>query len=176
MAGIKFRIDVKTEEVEALMERLNETIGPRGTKRFLKTEGSRMLQRITAQRFVREGDAAVGGRWVPLSRATEAFRKRGGFPQSHPINYRTGEMFRWAVSAQGRVTEEGDGTHSLMYPGKQPTGELLSKVNTAQRGKKKRGRGTGATPARPILGLGDRDAEEFLNSLDNFIAKNGGLR
>lgn len=117
---------------------------------FLKTAVVQYIQARVAKRFQSEGDD-VTGRWTPLAVETELIRAAQGFPPSHPINVRTGEMMQFLVADSGDAIGSG-GFAVLTYPSQPPTGELERKMRTAQLGKP-----FPSTPPRPVLGLNMND-------------------
>jgi hypothetical protein len=76
---------------------------------------------------------------------------------------------------------EIDGAAHMMYPGAGSTGgnaELLAKLQTAQSGMRAtplpNGGVGGPTPARPVIGLNERDAAAILTELELYIVAVAG--
>ena len=58
------------------------------------------FKQITGKAFATEG-ASTGQAWRPLAPATQADRRRGGFPPAHPILQRTGDLRRAVMLESG---------------------------------------------------------------------------
>jgi hypothetical protein len=105
-----------------------------------------------------------------LMPTTEVFRAAGGFAPSHPINYRTGELFRYITRAGGTVEVDPIMT-TLYYPEKGVAdGEVSKKLKTAQGGKFNRGYAENTVP-RPVIGLGATDALGIITALNFFVTE-----
>lgn len=114
-----------------------------------------ILSNRIEQRFASEGDE-VSGPWAALKERTNAFREQQGFPTDHPINERTGNMKRW-LTGHGFITIDPEGPNYSL-PGDDNAGDpfLNAKLITAQTGTNPT---TGGDTPRPVLGLGEVDAE-----------------
>lgn len=141
---------------------------------FMRAAMLPYLQRRARERFSREGDD-VSGSWLPLSEATNEIRVREGFPGEHPINQRTHELYNWITHGTTPVIRGGNDWATLDWPGPQPNPALYEKLTTAQRGKSG-GRGKdkykgnfGPTPARPVIGINQRDAAAAISVLTTFF-------
>ncbi len=114
-------------------------------------------------RFDAEGDDAAG-RWQALHPTTEHFRQSQGFPASHPINHRTGELERYITQEPGRTAGVAGGVQ-LTFPGTPPGSKWLTqKLETAQRG-----RSYPSTPARPVLAVSWADMNFYMSVLAHYI-------
>jgi len=119
------------------------------------------FRNTVAARFASEGDRNSGP-WAALSPITVRIRESMGFPGPHPINFMTGEMYRWAVSQNGSLEITAGGA-VVKYPADSPSGKLATKVAAAQFG----GRG----PARPIFAVGEEDAQVIALALEKKIRR-----
>jgi len=134
---------------EEALDRLLVLLGPGLlSSAFLSGPVAEYLQERARRRFAAEGDDAVG-KWAPLKEATVNIRLSQNYGGEHPINRRTGELERWVVDSGWNAYPTSYGA-AMAYPGAAPTGELLEKVQVAQRGDER-------TVARPVLGLTDTD-------------------
>lgn len=122
-------------------------LSPPALAGFLKSHVEPILEKRAAQRFASEGDAA-SGKWAALSPVTEHFRQTSGFPPSHPINRRTGELEDYITGAGGDAMPLGLGAE-LVWP-KPPAGLVARKIKRAQVGDKR-------TPARPVMAVDEED-------------------
>jgi hypothetical protein len=148
-------IDVESEHVLLTLARLEVLISPLGLQVFLDTEVDPYIRARVEARFWAEGDDAVG-RWAPLKPATEQFRREMGFPPSHPINVRTGDLMDYITQADPSIVPMGSGA-IFNFPDSLPTdSEVDLAYRTAQLG-----RSDPSTVPRPVLGLGRKDAEEI---------------
>lgn len=142
-------ITMDASNATAMLLKLQLRLQAAGLEAFMHNSVVPWLQGRAAKRFGSEGDDA-SGRWTPLRRATELFRARQGFPEAHPINVRTFQMFDFITWADGS-TSGGPGYASLNWPGSTGRAKAIAeKIRTAQ----------GLTPgtvARPVLGLSKTD-------------------
>lgn len=120
------------------------------------------IRQRAQQRFLDEGDDA-SGKWAPLLESTNEFRRSGGFGEAHPINRRTGELESYITGSDAMIAPTPAGV-MMRYPGTEPSGALLEKVQTAQRGRSKP-----STVPRPVLSLGIADMNFTLSSLALYI-------
>lgn len=157
-------ITIEVDNVMLAFARLDVALSPTGLTTFLDTKVDPYLRARAAARFASEGDDAVGA-WQALTPTTEHFRETEGFPSSHPINRRTGELEAYIIGEDALVTPMGAGAN-LQLPGRAATGYLAEKFKTAQQGK-----ASPRTPARPVLGLGARDRTEIMAMLMFFIGE-----
>jgi hypothetical protein len=132
-------------------------------RQFMLMYGAQLLQQRTMSRFVSEGDSASGS-WAPLKRSTERWRFKQGYPPKHPINIRTTNMLTWATNQPVKVVSPSEGLTFVTYPAKQPTGNMLRAVNTAQKGR-------GTAPPRPIFAVDEVDMRRFITSLNDFVRR-----
>lgn len=154
---------VHSGDVEQTFARVVAFLSPLGMVPFMETVMGPHLAERAKERFASEGDDAVG-QWAPLRSATVAIRQSEGFGGSHPINRRTGELENWVTKSGWNAIPAGSDT-VLSFPGRTPTGELLQKVETAQRGRSKP-----RTVARPVLGVSMVDLGFLQTSLMMAVA------
>jgi len=166
MIGLSIDADSTIEES---LENLDETISPAGLTAFLTTFMGPELARRAENRFANEGDDAVGA-WAPLAPSTIGYwRPSQGYP-SDPINYRSGELYRWVTQSGWDAVPTGDGA-ILRFPGSTPSsGTLFKKVQVAQFGME-----DPRTPARPVLGLSTADLAIFAAGLAMHVSKERAL-
>lgn len=145
--------------VVALMSRLAEVLSPYHMAGFLATEINPYLQERTQRRFETEGDE-LSGAWAALSQATVEIRESSGYPGEHPINVRTGQLERFMTDGSPNTMAAGYGA-MLRYPGGEASGELRTKVETAQSGREE----YPVTPARPVIGLDETDLAFVMSTL-----------
>lgn len=172
-AGVDVQVFGDASEVEEMLEALDTRLDEASIAAFLGAHIDPYLRRRAKDRFRGEGDDVVGA-WLPLASATEAIRESQGFPGAHPINRRTGELEEYITSGQMNpgIPVPGVGA-TLEFPGTPPTGELKTKVETAQRGKPASG-GSRATPPRPVLGINARDLTYTVSSLTFYLTGTKG--
>lgn len=139
------------QQVNAMLERLSSALSGPMLIGFMGSVGE-YLQSRARSRFASEGDD-VSGAWHPLSDVTQHFRETQGFPASHPINKRTGDLEVYITQSSYSVTPNPLGA-TTTYPsgGAKTQGWLREKIKTAQTGK-----ASPATEARPVLGMNERD-------------------
>lgn len=156
-----------TAGVDTAIKHLQGKLDNSGMVKFLGGIIYPFLRSRVTERFSSEGDDASGP-WAPLQEATNNWRELGGFPRGHPINYRTGEMYRFITSAGATVVPSGAGT-VMKYPGQDPPGPIAKKIRTAQRGRT----APRATVPRPVLSIGLTDVNFTLGSLALYIQNQG---
>lgn len=177
--------EIDASDVEAELRRLNKQIDTAGLTRFQEERVWPWLFDRTEDRFLNEGDAAVGGAWKELTGATWSYRRHAGFPPKHPINERTGGLRAFALTHQIEVQRGGV---TLTQPRKGGTAEQQLKFSHAQRGGvSNRGpartgpaagggfvRGVGRPfPARPVVGLGRADERQIQARLWTWVVTGG---
>lgn len=148
--GVNAQVFVDTRDTERVLDQLADNISPQSLQKFLYTQTAPYLQMRAEERFQNEGDDVVG-RWSPLAASTLAIRASQGFSTT-PINVRTRRMKHFITGSFGQVTQLGD-ISILTWPN--PANRTLSleeKLRTAQVGKAQP-----STPARPVLGVNQRD-------------------
>lgn len=151
-------ISVQKESVTALLTHLDTALNPVAIASFLGASVDPWLRTRAKDRFKSEGDDVSGG-WAPLKESTQNIRSQMGYGSAHPINNRTGALEEYIVGSPNRLTIHGLGA-TLTLPGRAPTGELKTKVQTAQKG-----RGNPRTVPRPVLGMNERDMSFVLTAL-----------
>lgn len=177
--GSNAMVVVDSTDAARALTSLEWAIGPLSLGMWLKGTMAPFLARRASQRFVNEGDETIG-RWSPLKEVTQEIRENTGFPRSHPINKRTGELEDYIVRGGADVALTPLGAQ-LTTPGSAATGELGDKLATAQEGRGFGGRlNSPHTVPRPVLGLGAPDLEFALVGLNAWVhqvvsARRGGL-
>lgn len=159
---ISVEIGVEEKNLERMLHGLDIALNPQAIAGFLLGTVDPYFRERARSRFASEGDD-MSGPWAPLRESTQSFREQGGYGASHPINRREGELEAYIVDAPSRIPIDPMGA-SLIMPGDPPTGELRTKVETAQQGK-----ASPRTVARPILGMNERDLAFVLNELAMYI-------
>lgn len=157
---IEISVDDKLAKNEIL--RLMGLLEPPAIAGFLGTRVDPWLRSRARDRFHDEGDDVVG-KWVPLAAATRKIRASQGYGPDHPINRRTGELEEYIAGSVNRISVTAVGA-TMYFPGSPPSGRLRSKVQTAQAGSDKP-----RTPARPVLGVNERDLGYVMTSLELYI-------
>lgn len=164
MNDIRVVIEGDFVGVNAMVDDLVEKLSPAGMAMYLTQIMDPFLRERARERFVNEGDNAVGP-WLPLKESTERIRESQGFGAYTPINKRTGALEAYILDTPGSFASEGLAS-TLTFPGRPPTGPYLeTKVLTAQEGKARP-----RTPRRPVLGVGATDMAFFQTSLAIYIA------
>lgn len=144
----------RDETLDEIMVNLTGLVSTPGLVAFLNFYMGPQLQKRARERFANEGDDAVG-KWLPLaSVTTESFRPQQGYAPG-PINHRSGELEAWVTNSGWDTIPTGGGA-TMLFPGRNPTGELAKKVTTAQSGST-----DPYTPARPVLAVSTRDLAIF---------------
>lgn len=164
MTIIDINFEGDDSQVNRMLDYLDTKLSPEGMALWMENDLEEWLQARARNRFASEGgDAVGGGGWLPLRPATEAIRASQGFPASHPINKRTGELEDLLTRGSAAIVVTGSGA-IFKYPGKVPRGELKTKFQTAQQG-----RAYPRTPPRPVLGVDEMDLAFILRSLVDWI-------
>ena len=150
-----------------MLNHLDSALSPVGLSAFLFGSVTPWLRQRAADRFASEGDD-VSGKWEPLKESTIEFREHMGLG-AHPINRRTGELEEYITQGNGRIIATPLGA-SLAYPGTDTVSQhLTNKVKTAQSGKK-----YPRTPARPVLGVDEKDLAYVVTQLAFFVQRYRG--
>ena len=168
MAGyIDIELTGDSAYVDKMLLHLDSKLTSTGMTSFLAATVFPYLLQRAKERFQNEGDDVVG-KWVPLAPETEIIRQSQGFGGAHPINVRTGELERYITqgSVQASVQASPMGAF-LQHPAASPSGDLKSKVKTAQQGDPKFGRGV---PARPVLGMNENDLGFIMTALAFYVS------
>lgn len=165
MTLVDVQVKIDDGEVKAMFVDLLSRTSPAGVRHFLTAAMYPFLQKRMLQRFISEGDDAVG-HWEQLADSTVNIRTIQGFNGAHPINIRTGEMASTLLGSW-RIFH-GD---TLQIPGLTSRG-IREKIRTAQFGKAETPTAA-RTPARPVLGVSDIDASFAMNSLMAWITTGG---
>lgn len=146
-------------------------LSPNELRGFLATKTFRYLSARAQARFENEGDD-VTGPWAELAFMTGRIRQWHGFQPFHPINVRTGAL-RHHILNSFRIMQTGN-VATLQMPGNQGNATLRSKIAVAQlgsngAGSKRYGGPNRSAPARPVLGMNDRDALRIGSDLLEWI-------
>lgn len=158
---INFDIVGDTAGVQAMLNHLDTAISPTGLMFFLTGTVGPWIRERAKDRFESEGDDVVG-KWAPLAPATQEIRSRGEWPvgPTGPINKRTGELEAYVTGSDALVTGHSLGA-TLTFPGKRTSKRSIkTKMETAQKGRAKP-----RTPARPVLGLNEKDLSYVITML-----------
>lgn len=158
---LDFELVGDEQSVQLMLERLDTALSPIGMALWMGAVVGPWLRERAQGRFAEEGDD-VTGKWKPLAPATQQIRSAGEWPvgPAHPINKRTSELENYITGSDATVVSHTMGS-SLTYPGKQTRKKsVVEKVRTAQKGKT-----NPRTPARPVLGMNERDLTFVLSSL-----------
>lgn len=154
--------DVEMVDLQADLVTMMFRSSPQGVHTFLEGVAEPYLEDRLEQRFVTEGDDAVG-QWLPLRQATQVIRASQGFGAAHPINIRTREMIDYMLNASADVTLIGsDGT--LTFPSRGAPPSVEQKMQTAQAGKS-----YPRTPPRPVIALSDTDSVLITRDLASYM-------
>lgn len=157
---IDLRMNV-TGNAHIAVEALEGAVRPEVLDIWLERTATSWFRRRAAQRFMTQGDDAVGA-WAPSPESTKKRRARQRLPE-YPPNIRTNEMVTWATTVDGSSWNGG-----LYWPGYVPTGNLGDKIKVAQEGNPKLG-----APARPIIGVSTVDSQILTESLNSYIIRVG---
>jgi hypothetical protein len=161
---LDFEIVGDSAGVERLLGHLHSSLSASAMTNFLNTKIGPYLQQRAKARFRGEGDDVVGG-WAPLSEATMSFRRAGRERQlwsvgdAHPINVRTGELENYITGGFDPAYPTTLGA-TLLFPHRSNKGgkKIREKMTMAQKGSER-------GPARPVLGVNERDATFVLVEL-----------
>ena len=156
-----------TAGVERMLHHLETKLMPPNIAGFLMVKVAPYLNERAKNRFKNEGDDAVG-RWAPLTKFTEDLRAYQGYGPAHPINKRTGRLENYITQTPSSIVVTPIGSE-LTLPGQPATGTLANKVKVAQRGGTQPGGIYRPTPARPVLGMNERDLLAVLTMLAHDI-------
>lgn len=155
VGDIALDIVVDTNEADLMLSAAEQTLMGPSLRRYLDTEMATYMRKRISDRFASEGDD-VTGPWAALQDATVSIRESKGFPGEHPINKRTGDLENFMTKGRLDYTMQSNGA-SIFFPGKPPTPELATKVQTAQAGKD-----FPATVKRPVVGVNAVDMAYFI--------------
>lgn len=163
-----FSVRLESAEVLAALGAMDTAFGPVAMELFMRGTARPMLQQKMKSRFGGAGDGSVGGRWRPLSEASQRIRQAGidagyypGITPSSPINIRTNEMYSFLTSADGDFFSTSF-MSTFMYPGRITNERVYNKIHTAQLGKD-------STPRRPVLGIESSESIMIIEALGGFV-------
>lgn len=162
-AFVEVLMEGDDKQVMRMLERLNTTLQPASIGSWLGMKVDPWIRQRARERFQKEGDD-VSGPWAPLKASTQRMRVQQGYGPSHPINRRTGELENYITGGPNRISISTIGA-TLTTPGRPPSGELKTKVETAQHGKV-----MPSTVARPVMGVNEKDLLAVLTELSLFIS------
>jgi hypothetical protein len=148
--GWSWSFATSSNDARVVVDKLMTILSPEMMSAWLGGEVGPYLSERAKSRFVREGDD-VSEKWAPLKESTVQIRIGLNLGGEHPINRRTGELEAWVVGSGWNAYPTGIGA-TLRYPKKKPSGTLLDKVTTAQKGSP-----YPATVPRPVLGINEND-------------------
>jgi Phage virion morphogenesis family len=173
MPSINLEFIIDDTQVERLLSSLETGTSDVGLSEWLRGDALQHLQSRAKARFASEGDD-ITGPWAPLSPYTQAIRESEGYPPSHPINVRTGELLNFITNSPADLDITAEGV-ALNYPSRSMTPDMASKIATAQGGGSLDNRsklaGTSIVPARPVIGVNEADAEFILISLSEHLLR-----
>jgi hypothetical protein len=133
---------------------------------FLQKIVSPYLGDVMVDRFAYSGDKAVGGPWPPLAAYTERLKRSLGAPADAP-NERSGDML--AHLAYDHAVEPFPLGALLRIPDKSD-GLMEKKIRVAQEGLSDADNPIGgATPPRPVLGIGDTEEQVIDKMFDAYL-------
>jgi phage virion morphogenesis protein len=161
-----YTIEIDSNRIQGLLQRLAKAISPDGFKLTMEEIGED-LKYSTQQRFV-QGVAPDGTPWKGLSPVTLALRIRRGRPGAKPL-IDTGTL-------KGSVNFDAQPDGLTLFVNRQyGSGRATAAVH--QTGTDRAGRGHKVTiPARPFLGVSDSDVDQMERTIVRAIdlAAKGG--
>lgn len=151
-AGVKISVDVKDEAFREGLTKL-ERKARYGLYPAFDEISSRLL--VSTQRRFELAQEPDGSPWEPLSPVTLALREKR--KQSGPPLLVHGDLYRsYTRRADARSAEAGSNW---------PYARIHQLGGQAGRGRKT------TIPARPVLGLSDKDAEAIVNIIQRYLAQ-----
>ena len=158
-------VQIDANGPKTILATLEDRLGQHRLMWFLDTVVSPWMGNVIVDRFAYEGDKTVGGPWPPLAAYTVRLKRSLGFDEF--INERTGQMMNhlaynhavepWAMGALLRIPDRSD---ALME----------KKIRTAQEGESAANNPIGgATPPRPVLGLGETEEVGINRLFDTYL-------
>jgi hypothetical protein len=168
MTASYYDISVDATEVEEMLAGVRLRMSNQRIPGFLGNVVAEYLRRRVDERFRDEGDD-VSGKWADLRARTASIRKSQGYGPYHPINRRTGGLYRFVKTF--RVAKSADPV--LTMPGLRGGSKLMQKLTVAQVGGFAPSSGLIGPPRpivpRPVIGLGGEDATHITNRLQRWI-------
>lgn len=159
-------IDVDIADVKHMLAQVRRRYTHEGLRGFLEGDVVPYIEGTIEHRFENEGDTLTRA-WKPLKDKTNEWRRKYGFPEAHPINVRTGELFDYVMSSKVTVAT---GIAQVSFPAYEAGGNLATKFMTAQQGKAKP-----RTPKRPVLAFGKRDEKKIESLLLKWVELKGQM-
>jgi hypothetical protein len=145
---------------------LEQRLGQSHLMWWLQTQVSPFMGDVIVDRFAYGGDASVGGPWPPLAAYTEKLKRSIGAPANAP-NERTGDLMYHL--AYEHSVEPWIGGALLRVPGRSDALEE-KKIRTLQEGEAAGANPFGgATPPRPVLGIGEYEEVGIQRLFDNYL-------
>lgn len=173
---LKMDVDVDSFDVEHMFKNVDRILGPASLMQFLEGPGHGYWKREIAWNFEGEGSGS-SGMWQGLSSATQDIRDTLGYDPSHPINKRTGEMFK-VLTTEADILPSGDGALMILPGSAGDRYPVREKIKTAQMGRNDNFIPEfGPTEPRPVLGITSWNAEGMLRVLEVWFQNQlvGGL-
>ena len=167
VAGPLVQFEVMDEDVIVALYALLSATSSVSMALFLEGVMEEHFEQRAQARFASEGDQASGQWEELLFPETHDFRVEQGFPPAHPINRRTGELFRWVTQGGGDVAPFGGSSVPgaiLSWPKMPNDPETREKLHTAQAGKS-----DPYTPPRPVVAMDQIDLAFALSALEKWI-------
>ena len=153
-------IELESRRVDAILNDLGGRISNTMISTALITVHGHFLNRSI--RMFRTETDPWGNKWAPLADSTVAFRDSMGFGGAHPINVRTGGLRESLTGAPPDILGHSDGAVTLAYPSrKTPDRELMVKHKQAA--------GQLRGPARPVIGMNEKDVAFVLSVLNSSL-------
>lgn len=169
---IRVSIDADISQTDIQVGQIIAQTTPTSLQNFLMGAARSFLQHRVDARFAAEGDD-VSGKWAPLRPATGGIRAALGYRPFHPINVRSGELYKF-VRNTFRIRIDPAST-VLTMPG-DGNARVTEKFRVAQKGggksKVKGSRSIGPNrpaPPRPVIGLSATDERALTQLLMEHI-------
>lgn len=153
----------------AWVDRFQQNTGAYEQKKLMMLELRPFLQLRMRRRFAGEGDDA-SNKWAPLTSFTELLRTQHGFGAAHPINRRTGGLYRYVMNTYD--LSSGLGSVRITIPSVQGDATVKRKFSRAQKGGTTRLPGGGMSrpfPARPVVAFDQTDASGLGDKFEAWV-------
>jgi hypothetical protein len=158
---------VDADSAQMMLRRIMSRLSPIAMAAWMHAVVGPYLRERAQARFASEGDDVVG-KWAPLAPATVHIRETSGYGGAHPINVRTTELEQYITGGDPLVVATA-GDALMTWPGSPPSGDVLEqKVVIAQVGDRR-------TPARPVVGINERDLMFVLSALSVYVGNEPGM-
>lgn len=167
-APMRVDVEVDSFDVEQMLDRVDRILGPASLVQYLEGPGHGYWKREITWNFEGEGSGS-SGMWEGLHSATQDVRDALGYDPSHPINRRTGEMFK-VLTTEADIAPSGDGAVMVLPGSAGQRYPVSEKIKTAQFGRSDNFIPEfGPTEPRPVLGITSWNAEGMLRSLETWF-------